>query len=351
MQLKLCFIAFMSFFSSVYSEISEVRCSSSIMTIEAVAKSDKTTIYLDNRTAWSCNYKDLFHGPYGWRLGDRVHIVYVYSEGYYLQNASSQGCVPVKLQNAHSSSLRVNKIKEIIKNKIKGTTTLVLNDGTRWFIGSWSSAWMKKWQVGDRIIVTEQEFVFGNADHLLLNLDQGDKHLPENVRAQLLYSRELIKFEDLNRRQTRDWQISIASTRHENHSFEVELSNQVICKCSQPKLAWDVGDVLVFDSNLEQNSLINLTLQEKIQVETITCPSDGVDLPTIKKISKDGTKIVLSDDSLWFSAIDEFEDWQLGNRVIVSCLSRVDVDTSTHLLINMDKDTENPTCSTATLVK
>lgn len=34
------------------------------------------------------------------------------------------------------------------------------------------SGWMKDWQAGDRIIVTAQEFIFGNADHLLLNLDR-----------------------------------------------------------------------------------------------------------------------------------------------------------------------------------
>jgi len=43
-------------------------------------------------------------------------IVYVYSEGYYLQNASCQGCVPVKLQNVNAADLKVATIKEIIKN-------------------------------------------------------------------------------------------------------------------------------------------------------------------------------------------------------------------------------------------
>jgi len=338
MTLRLFFIAFMSFFSYVHSDsnnISEVPCSSSIMIIEAVDVSNKTTIFLNNRTVWTCKYKDLFKGPYGWCLGDRVHIVYVYSEGYYLQNASCQGCVPVKLQNANSQDLKVNTIKEIIKNDKKSTNTIVLNDATRWFIGSWSSAWMKDWQAGDRIIVTAQEFIFGNADHLLLNVDQGKNSFPENVRAQLLYSPEITKFKDLNRRETRDWKISIVATWQENDSFIIELNNKTLWKCSQPELDWKIGDNLEFGLDDEECKLINLRNSKEVNATFINSHSEEIDLPIIQKISRSGKRIVLNDGSVWFSRNDEFKKWQQGNRIIVSSLSKVAIDTSTHILINI----------------
>lgn len=354
MSLRLFFIAFMSFFSYVHSYTSEVACSSSIMTIEAMDISDKTTILLNNGTAWTCKYKGLFDGPYGWRLGDRVHIVYVYSEGYYLQNASCQGCVPAKLQNANSHHLKVNIIKEIIKNDKKSTNTIVLDNETRWFIGSWSSAWMTDWHVGDRIIVTSQEFVFGNADHLLLNLDHGKKGFPENVRAQLLYSPESITYEDLNKRETRDWKMSIVDIVLENNSLMIVLNNKTRWICSRPKLDWQIGDNVEFDLFIEEYQLINLRNSEKVKAKIINSNSEEIDLPFIQTISKSGKRIVLSDESVWFSSLNGFKKWKLGNRIIVSTLSKVDIDTSTHTLINIDKsmeDKDSQNYSSATLIK
>ena|GEM_PF-5642474 len=357
MFLRVFFIAFVSFFSYAYSDfkhVSDVPCASSIMTIEGIDISDKTIIFLNNRTAWTCKYKDLFDGPYGWRLGDRVHIGYVYSEGYYLQNASGQGCVPVKLQNANAADLKVATIKEIIKNDKNSTNTIVLQDNTRWFIGLWSSAWMMDWQAGDRIIVTAQQFVFGNADHLLLNLDRKINNSPENVRAQLLYSPETIKFEDFNKRETRDWKISIKCISHETDSFTVELNNKTLWKCAQSKLDWQIGDNLEFDVDDEGCELINLRNSERVNATLINSPSNEIDLPIIQKISRNGKKIILSDNSVWLMKSRGFKKWQQGNRIIVSPLSFVDIDTSTHILINIDKSTKEkniPEYSSATLVK
>lgn len=357
MFLRLFFIVFLSFFSYTYPDfnnISEVPCPSSIMTIEAVDLSDKTTIFLSNKTAWNCKFNNLFDGPYGWHLGDRIHIVYVYSQGYYLQNASCQGCVPVKLQNANAADLKVSIIKEIIKNDKNSTNTIILNDSTRWFIGSWSSAWMKDWQAGDRIIVTAQEFVFGNADHLLLNLDRGQNNLPKNVRAQLLYSPETIKFEDFNKRETRDWKISINCIWQETDSFIIELNNKTLWKCSKSKLDWQIGDRLEFHPNHEGCALINLRNSEKVKATIVNSDSKELNLPTIQKISENGKEIVLSDYSVWFSRNGRFKKWQQDNRIIVSSLKDVDIDTSTHILINIDKSTEDKNIqnySSATLVK
>lgn len=353
MILKVLLIVFMGFFSYVYSapnNVSEVPCSSSIMTIEAADVANKTTIFLNNGTVWTCKYKDLFDGPYGWCIGDRIHIVYVYSEGYYLQNASCQGCIPVKLQNANAEDLQVNTIKEIIKNDKKSTNTIVLNDETRWFIGSWSSAWMKNWQVGNRIIVTAQEFIFGNADHLLLNLDQGNS-VPENVRGQLLYSPKTIQFEDLNKRETRDWKISIVCTWHEEDAFIIELDNKTLWQCSHPKLDWQIGDNLEFDLNDKECKLINLRNSEKIHATIMNRYSEEMDLPIIQEISRNGTKIVLSDGSAWFLG-SAYKKWRKGDRIIASSLRNISIDTTTHTLINIDKSTESvQEYRSATLIK
>ncbi len=357
MALRLFFIVFVSFFSYAYSDfnnISEVPCASSIMTIEATDVSETTTIYLNNRTSWTCEYKDLFDGLYGWHLGDRIHIVYVYTEGYYLQNASCQGCVPVKLKNPNAADLKVTTIKEVIRNDKKSTNTIVLQDATRWFIGSWSSSWMKDWQPGDRIIVTAQEFVFGNADHLLLNLDRGKNNLPENVRAQLLFSPETIKFEDFNKRENRDWKIIINCIWQETGSIIIELNNKTIWKGSRPKLDWEIGDNIEFAFNDEECKLINLRNSEKINATIVNVYSEEIDLPIIQKISRNGKEIILSDGSVWFSRSNRFKNWQQGNHIIVSSLSDVEIDTSTHILINIDKSTEEKNIqnySSATLVK
>ena len=354
---RLFFIVFMSFFSYVYSNSNhaiEVPCASSIMTIEAVDVSDKTTIFLNNRTVWTCKYKDLFDGPYGWHLGDRVHIVYVFCEGYYLQNASCQGCVPVRLQNANATDLKVVTIKEIIKDDKKSTNTIVMNDATKWFVGSWSSGWMGNWQAGDRILVTAQEFVFGNADHLLLNLDRGRNNLPKNVRAQLLYSPKAIKFEDLNKRETRDWKVSIDCIWPETDSFMIELNSKIIFKCYRSKLNWKIGDSVRFDLDDKEWKLINLRSSEEISTTFVNSYSKEINLPIIQKISRNGKRIVLSDDSVWFSRTDIFGKWQKGDRMIVSSLPDVNFNTSTHILINIDRPTREkniPSRSSATLVK
>lgn len=323
---RLFFIVFLFFYAHAYSSsnISKVPCASSLMTIEAVNISDKINISLNNGTTWSCTYTDLFDEPYGWHLGDRVHIIYVYSEGYYLQNASCEGCVPVKLQNRNATDLKVTTIKEIIKNEKKSTNTLILEDGTRWFVGSWSSAWMPDWQPGDRIIVTEQEFMFGNADHLLLNLDRVTSKIPENVRAQLLSSLDKIIFEDFNKRETRNWNITINSISRETDCFIIKLNNKTIWKYDGSKLDALIGDELEFyPDDDEEWELLNGFSQE-------------IELPIIYKISSDKKEILLSDHSVWFSRKNEFSNWQQGDRIIVSSLSDVYFDTSTHILLNID---------------
>lgn len=108
-----------------------------------------------------------------------------------------------------------------------------------------------------------------------------------------------------------------------------------------------------FDFNDKKHELINLRNSKPVHATIINSYSEEIDLPIIQKIAKDGKRMDLSDDSVWFSKDGKFKKWQQGNRVIISSLDKVTFDTSTHILINLDKSTEDKDSQTyrATLVK
>lgn len=238
---------FFNFFILGNSTQPSLICPFSIIKIESFEESNKkTTILLDNGIL--CSYKDtdLFNGENGWMLGDRISLVYVSSQGYFLQNDSCQGCIPVKLINVHSKYLKTLYIQDILKNEEKSTNTIILSDNTRWFIGSWSSSWMSNWQIRDRILVTPQEFMFGNADHLLINLDRESSNFPGNVRAGLMYSPHQTFFEEMNKREGRSYTLKIANVWQENQCLMLDLDNGMRCKSSLPNKFWQIGDNLRF---------------------------------------------------------------------------------------------------------
>ncbi|MDP1879529.1 MAG: hypothetical protein Q8K60_01155, partial [Parachlamydiaceae bacterium] len=138
-----------------------------------------------------------------------------------------------------------------------------------------------------------------------------------------------------------------------NDSFMVELNNNTIWKCSQPKLDWQIGDNLKFDFNDEEYKLSNLQNSEEISATIISGYSKEINLPIIQEISKSGKRIVLSDASVWFSKNGRFKNWQQGDIIMISSLDRIAIDTSTHILININKsiDKENQNNTSATLVK
>lgn len=148
----------------------------------------------------------------------------------------------------------------------------------------------------DRIIVTAHEFVFGKADHLLLNLDRTVNNSPENVRAQLLYSPETIKFEDFNKREARDWKISINCIWQETDSLIIELKNKTLWKCSRSKLDWQIGASLEFDLEDERCTLINLRNSEKVNATIANSYSKDINLPIIQKIYSSATLVKQTSD-------------------------------------------------------
>lgn len=323
--------------SMAYSEASTSTVPSAIMTIESIDISNETVIHLDNGTSWTYKGTDMFVSPNNWELGDRVNIVYVYLDGYFLENGSYQGCIPVKFNHPLSENLAVNTIQEILFDAKKNTNKIILDDHTEWFIGSWSSCWMEKWQVGDRIIVTSQEFMVGYADHLLINLDRGKK-IPENVRAQLLYTPKTVQYDDQNKRQGSEWSVSIAKAWEENDALLIELNNGTLLRTEQPHDNWEIGDPLELTCAYGTVEVLNIRKDDEVSGKVVGW---GADLPSVQTVSDKGKKMTLSDHSVWFSSCKEFKKWKKGERILISSKSSVSWDTTTHTLINMDRIMNN----------
>lgn len=335
------FTAFIFLSSPLLSSNSTISCPSSVMHIESFETSDQqTTVLLNNGTLWKYQDADLFQNKYGWQIGDRVHIVYVNFEGYYLENVSYQGSVPVKLINSSFDDIKTVRISNIIKNNEKSTNTIELDDRTTWFIGSWSSSWMTDWRIGDRMLVTPQKFLFGNADHLLINLESGDKsQLPVCVRAQLMYSPQFERIEDKNKRQAREWKVSVSNTWKQNDLFMVELNNKTIWQCNTVlKNTWQINDEVTFSLDNEAIKLKNLANKEEVKVTLINQSSNGLQTYYLRKNKQNGNKLILNDESIWFmgNCRGTFNRWKRGDRILVASKGYLGSDTATHVLINID---------------
>lgn len=328
-----------SFIGAAPLPTAQVLCSSSLMHIEAYeTSSHQTTILLNNGTLWTYKDTDLFSGPKGWKLGDCVHIVYSYFQGYHLKNVSYRGCVPVKLTNLNSENIKAVRIQSIVKNPLKSTYTIVLDDQTKWFIGSWSGAWMTNWQVGDRMLVTPQDFMFGDADYLLINLDREEgSHLPVNVRAQLMHSRDSLCLTDVNKREAGSWNVYISNVWEQNKTQMIELDNKTVWQCSISKKPWQIGDEVIFAFDEENLKLKNLHNKEKIKASLVNGPSAAIQSFFIHDISHGKNKVILDDQSIWLLGNEPTKDWKNGDRIIVASQGFLSADTTTHFLINLDR--------------
>lgn len=317
--------------------------SSGIMTIESFEVSNnKTQLLLNNGSLWTYNDVDLFNVSKGWLAGDRVEIFYANFGGYYLKNASYQGSVDVTLTNP--ADVKTTRIQKIIKNGEKSTNKIILDDKSEWFIGSWSSSWIDKWLEGDKIIVSPSAFVFGNADHILINLDR----LVGYVRAQLLHSPQLVRYEDLNKRPANIWKINLISLWTQADSCIIEMDNKTLWRCTLPKKEWNIGDELTLEEDRKKIKIENLSSKEKIEGDILNTSSKEIQTQYVKQITKNG-KIILSDDSIW--SIGK-SGWEVGNRIIVVPLRSTSYGSSTHRLLNIDKiaDSSSRISYSATLI-
>ncbi len=320
---------------------SEMVCPASIMTIEAFETTKHHTIIgLDNGTLWSYKDKDLFTHVNAWKLGDRVHLVYVHLEGYHLENVSCQGSVPVELINSKAKEIKGLHIQQIIEDD-EAPCSIVLEDGTSWYVGIWSSLWMIDWEVGDRIIVTPQNFMFGYANHYLINVDkEEDRNLPGNARAQLVASPHTYLSPDLNKRKGKEWRLYVKNVWNHNKIFMVELDNKTVWECSEPSKSWQIGEEIILgeDYHLTLNNLIN---EDEVDAKIVNHWSEEIQTLYIKEIAEKENKIVLNDGSIWRLGYLEkkFKKWKKGDRVIVTSKGFLDFDTSSHFIVNIDRST------------
>ena len=302
---------------------------------------NRTTLLLDNGTAWTYRDTDLFTQPNGWQIGDQVQIVYVHSSGYHLQNTSYHGTIRVRLINPNSEAIQATRIQSIMNNDENKTRTLVLEDGTHWHIGSWSSCWMQQWQVGDRVLAAPHEFLFGQATHLIINFDRQMKFkLASNVRAQLLLEPNPKTYlEDLNQRQGNIWKLGLFDLWQDADQLVIQLNNKTQWRCSLPKQVWEMGDEIIISRDLQQFRIENITKKEEVLGTLINKDAKQLEVLVIQSLSKRGRKVVLQDGSIWLSSSrgDSQASWQVGDRVIVSPIGILLPDTSTHRLINLDK--------------
>lgn len=313
---------------------------SAILRIEAVKKSNKKTlIVLNNGSEWVYNDKDLFKEDSGWRIGDRVEILYVFFEGFSLRNVSCQGNIPVVFQNSSSKDISAHKIAEIKHDTKKSTATLVLDDDSKWFIGEWSSSWITTWRKGDRIMLTPQQSVFSKEDYLIINLDREEmEENVSNVRGRLLQATQKQLPNDENLRPAKTWKMTIAKAFQDKESMWIELDNHTMWKCPALKKEWKVNDEVIFEVSDEKMKFINLNAKEELPTALDKTNLENAKALTIIKISKDKKKLTLSDGSLWKAeAFSNFKNWEKDNRVLVSSLGYFPVDATTHSLVNIDQ--------------
>ena len=174
MKKKLCFlifgmICFTSF--SLLGEETDHRYQLRIGQIHIDHESKKPhtagEIILDNGSVWEwspciCCGKKLD----SWKEGDRVKIANTLKNKYYMENLSRKFVPTVALKN--DSQDVFPEIVEISDNGQK----ILLSDHSEWHIGWWSAQWAKYWKVGERVIITPVEAAFGEATHVIFNIQK-----------------------------------------------------------------------------------------------------------------------------------------------------------------------------------
>lgn len=356
--MKYFILAFCLFFSSsifadrLTSDIESKNIYSDIFISSFEESRRSTEILLNNGTAWTYRDIGLFDGQSCWQVGDRVQIAYsqIFNGEYYLQNMSYQGYIPVKISSKTSQepTLKIQDIKVFYEDDNLIESSVTLDDNSNWHIGGWSSKWMDDWSIGDHIVISPADFLFGKATHYLINTDRKSSStmnkLPPNVRAEL-YScekQQLLPSNDLNKRSKREWRLEIVELFNvetiDGIQFGIELSNGMFCAGKMPLKNWNVGDriyievddEIVLKNDVSNDSIIVTLLNQKNLVA-----------PRIKKITNKGRHITLEDDSMFFfDSIQGSPRWEIGDRIVVASVKYPSIDVGTHYLMNLDVKTK-----------
>lgn len=307
-------------------------------------KKEKTIIALSNGTVWLYEDRGLFGKTNGWQVGDAIAIDYNHlsDSGYFLENLSYCGRIPIYLKRLSKKDGAFLTIKEITHHKEEGTkysktAKIVLSDDSIWHIGSWSRKWMKKWKRNHRVIVCPH-VTAGNATHWMINLDCRDMLtlfswsplLPSDVRAQLL-SPSIKSLPSVNflKRPAYSWTLRIKDVRDANL---VELENGTIWQCDTLDSWWRSGDEVTFDFD---NKTVKICKRySKSKARLANKGSDAIHTHTIQLIKKKKGKIILNNGSTFILPHFSAKHWKKGDHVIFSPSK----DTySSGCLINIDR--------------
>lgn len=123
-------------------------------------------LYLNNGTIW--RYLNPQFSREAWLIGDEVVIGSSFGKGWTLKNKSYQGTTGLQFERLSRDQLpQIAKIDN-------GGGDLWLTDGSHWTIDWWSrlSGRTWRWRVGERLIISPLELLFGSYTHLLINIDQ-----------------------------------------------------------------------------------------------------------------------------------------------------------------------------------
>jgi hypothetical protein len=333
-----------------------------------------TTITLNNGMCWEYMNTGLFSALPGdppcnnpanlWKVGDRVHIVYTFTEGrdYVLQNVSYPGAVPAKLTNADAATITATRIRTLSKSGPPGgrTCTIGLDDGTMWYVGWWCSPSLEEWQEGDRVICSPHDFIYNQHSFLMINLDRpaSRNELRDHDRADLtLNPHAKPAREDPNLRPGRVWKLIITKIQKTGDGYLVELSNKMVWLSTQkaPIRVWlsaqdhpqnsskdqkyvctsKTFDCVSFDTCGESFIMQNCRDSSSV-LATLTNPTANIAAQTIYSLSGDEARVVLDDGSVWNFAEDK-KSWKVGDRIVVSPLQGLQVDANSHLLMNLSR--------------
>lgn len=340
----LCLLCLNTSIYAVEQPSSPKSCVQTIMTIDSYEISwGKTTILLSNGLVWKYNDIDLFVEGMGWQIGDRVNIVMATDKGitstFHLQNVSYQGLAPVELYDFPAGN-SATRISNIIPNKEKGTKLIVLDDGSKWFIGKWSCIFTDRWQIGDRVVISPSEKIWGNTDYIIVNFDRNDGSIYSMwANAQFMQNIDKECIVDSNFRKGTDWKLSVTVLWLDGGRQFIELNNGTVWECTKPDglLGWNSADEIRIGAG-EKCILTNLKNRESVTVVLQNKNSDAINCEVIERVESNG-KITLSDGTVWNPSPleDNMKSWKVGDRVIVStCDSKWIELGRTHTLINLD---------------
>lgn len=102
-----------------------------------------------------------------WEIGDEIYILNIVQGKYQLLNPAHTYYQPeVKIDPSS-----IDQLPTVSAIEGRGTS-LVLSDGSKWYVGWWSALWAYFWRQGDPVVVIKDTPAYGHSTHRLLNMNR-----------------------------------------------------------------------------------------------------------------------------------------------------------------------------------